>query len=271
MPELPEVETTCRGIKKPIINKIVKTVIIRQSKLRWQIPEVIVNKLPNAKIIDVKRRGKYLLIKSTTGTIIVHLGMSGCLRVLPTYMANDKHDHVDIIFTDGSCLRYTDPRRFGAILWSTTNPLQHPLLKSLGPEPLSRSFTGDYLFQQSRKRKIPVKTFIMQSRVVVGVGNIYANEALFLAKILPFHEAGKLSRVNYKKLSHTIKIVLKKAIAAGGTTLKDFYGSDGQPGYFKQALNVYGRANKPCLICHTAIEKAIIGQRASYYCPKCQK
>lgn len=271
MPELPEVETTRRGIVKLIRHKTIKQVIIRQPKLRWQVPLNLITDLPGSQILQIKRRGKYLLIKTTVGWIIIHLGMSGSLRVLTQPNHHQKHDHVDIIFTDNSCLRYTDPRRFGSIHWTTQDPLQHPLLKSLGPEPLSSTFNGDYLYEKSRNRTIPIKSFLMNSQVVVGVGNIYANEALFLAQISPLKPAGTLSKRKYQHLSQAIQTVLAQAIHAGGTTLKDFYQSDGKPGYFKQKLNIYGKDNQPCPRCAKSIKKIILNQRASYYCPRCQR
>lgn len=271
MPELPEVEITRRGIAKLIRHKTVQQVIVRQPKLRWQIPSALQNELPGTQINQIKRRGKYILLRTQTGTVIIHLGMSGQLRVLPRAISPDKHDHVDFIFTDQSCLRFTDPRRFGSIHWITTQPLWHPLLQNLGPEPLSKQLTGDYLYQQAQKRTVPIKTFIMNSKVVVGVGNIYANEALFLAGIHPQKPAGKLSKINCQRLCDSIQIILKKAIQSGGTTLKDFYNSDGKPGYFKQQLNVYGKENEPCPQCHQKIKKMAINQRSSYYCPCCQR
>lgn len=270
MPELPEVETTRLGISPAILNKRIHKIIIRQPKLRYPIPEIISQKLIGNRFSQITRRSKYLLLDSTHGTLILHLGMSGNLRLVPLKTAAQKHDHVDIIFDD-VCLRFTDPRRFGLILWTQEKPEQHKLLKSLGPEPLSKQFTAQYLQQQAKNRKVAVKNFIMDSHVVVGVGNIYASEALFLAGIHPECAANAVSAANYATLVKKIQFVLKKAIKAGGTTLKDFRNSDGKPGYFKQELQVYGRENEACYKCKTFIKKITIGQRSSYFCPRCQR
>ena len=270
MPELPEVETTRRGIEPHIKGKTVKKVIIRQRQLRWPIPTKLQNVLPGEKILNILRRGKYLLLDTSIGSVIIHLGMSGSLRIVDKNSAPQKHDHVDFVFTNNKILRLRDPRRFGAVLWTNQNPQNHPLLKSLGPEPLSEDFNADYLFDRSRKRKISIKAFIMDSKVVVGVGNIYASEALFRASIRPTIRAGKISKARYLKLVGAIKQVLKEAVGQGGTTLRDFTNEEGKPGYFKQKLLVYGRAGEPCSICQTMIKQIKQGQRASYYCPQCQ-
>lgn len=271
MPELPEVETTRSGIEPHIKNQKVKQVIIRQPKLRWPIPASLKNKLPGHNIEEVCRRGKYLLLSSSAGTVIIHLGMSGSLRILKTPSPPRKHDHVDFILTSGDVLRYTDPRRFGCILWEENDPTQHPLLAKLGPEPLLDEFDSEYLYSMSRKRKAPIKTFVMDSHVVVGVGNIYANEALFMAGISPKRAAGAISKARYGKLVEAIKTVLAKAIQVGGTTLKDFTGSNGDPGYFKQSLQVYGRGKLPCNNCQKNLTEIRIGQRTTVYCSNCQK
>lgn len=270
MPELPEVETTRCGIEPHIKGKTVRQVIIRQRRLRWLIPSRITQELPGNKILNVTRRGKYLLIMTRTGTVIIHLGMSGSLRVVDQNLVPDKHDHVDIIFNNKRALRLHDPRRFGAILWTRRNPEHHPLLKSLGPEPLSNELNTDYLFHRSRNRKISIKSFIMDSKVVVGVGNIYANEALFRAGIRPAIGAGRISKTRCERLVVAIKEVLKDAIAQGGTTLRDFTNEQGNPGYFSQRLQVYGRAGEPCTLCQTTIKQIKQNQRTSYYCPQCQ-
>ncbi len=271
MPELPEVETTCNGIAKHLVNKTIAKVIIRQAKLRWPIPLRLKKELPQNKIISVQRRAKYILIATSTGTLIIHLGMSGSLCIVKASTPFDKHDHFDLILKNGQCLRLHDPRRFGAVLWTRKPVLEHKLLCQLGPEPLSTAFTADSLYQQSRKRKVSIKQFIMNGHIVVGVGNIYASEALFFAGIHPRKAAGNISLPCYQKLVEAIQQVLTAAIKQGGTTLKDFTQSDGKPGYFQQQLNVYGRKNKPCLICTKPINHCILGQRATYYCTQCQK
>ena len=271
MPELPEVETTRRGIAPRIKGQRIKKVIVRQPKLRWPIPKNLNLKVKGQVIREVTRRGKYLLLNTDAGTMIIHLGMSGSLRVINCKLAAEKHDHVDLVLENGQCLRLKDPRRFGAVLFTTEDPMQHKLLKDLGPEPLESDFNTDYLFKKSRKRSITVKSFIMDSKIVVGVGNIYASESLFRAGIHPKKAAGKVSKEKYRLLVKAIKAVLKAAIKSGGTTLQDFTKSDGKPGYFKQKLNVYGRKGLPCPHCGKAITHSVIGQRATYYCTHCQK
>ncbi|MFK0573830.1 bifunctional DNA-formamidopyrimidine glycosylase/DNA-(apurinic or apyrimidinic site) lyase [Endozoicomonas sp.] len=271
MPELPEVETTRRGIEPHIEGHRVQEVIVRESRLRWPVPDNINKILSGKTILHVKRRAKYLLLDTGSGHLIVHLGMSGSLRVLKTDQPVGKHDHIDIIFTDGQRLRYTDPRRFGAVLWSEIPLNEHKLLKNLGPEPLDSEFTTERLYQMSRGKKQPVKTFIMDNKVVVGVGNIYASEALFKAGIRPDRACGKISRNRYERLVQSIKVTLTKAIEQGGTTLRDFVGGDGKPGYFKQELAVYGRADQPCLTCGKTIQEIKLGNRSSCYCRNCQR
>lgn len=270
MPELPEVETTRLGISRHLHHKIVKEVIIRQAKLRWQVPPEIKHQLRNQKIQNITRRGKYLLFHFETGTLLIHLGMSGSLRIMQKTVAAEKHDHIDLIMADNSCLRFTDPRRFGSWLWSEDNPNNHPLLKNLGPEPLTKKFSGNYLYTLSRKRSVAIKNFIMNSHIVVGVGNIYANEALFLAGINPKRAAKKVSSKEYDLLVTAIKKVLQLAIKEGGTTLRNFSQSDGKPGYFKQQLKVYGRGELPCVQCKTLLKEIRLGQRSTVYCPRCQ-
>lgn len=269
MPELPEVETTKNGITKPLLGKTITRVNIYQPKLRWPVPESIIEDLKNKTLEQIKRRGKYLLLKFKPGTLLIHLGMSGRLHIVDAAIAPEKHDHVDFYFNN-ICLRYRDPRRFGCILWTPDNPYQHKLLKTLGPEPLTCDFNGEHLFKLSRHRNITIKQFIMDSKIVVGVGNIYASEALFLSGISLSRAAGKISRKRFDTLAKNIKLVLEKAIKAGGTTLKDFLSVSGKPGYFSQKLHVYGRDGEPCLTCKKPIKKIIIGQRSSYYCPSCQ-
>ena len=271
MPELPEVETTRRGVKPHILNKQVKQLVVRQPSLRWPVPDDLAARLKGKKITDVERRAKYLLIRIAGGTVIVHLGMSGSLRIIDAGEPPMAHDHVDFVLGSGKALRYTDPRRFGCVLWQDGDVMTHKLLAKLGPEPLSEDFDGERLFALSRKRKVPVKTFVMDNATVVGVGNIYANEALFAAGVRPTAEAGKISKARYLKLADEIKRVLAKAIKQGGTTLKDFVGGDGQPGYFQQQLNVYGRGGKPCITCKKPLSEQKIGQRATVFCKTCQR
>lgn len=271
MPELPEVETTRRGIRPHILGHRISHCVVRDRRLRWPVPRGLESKLQGQPIQDISRRGKYLLLTTPAGTVIIHLGMSGSLRILACDTPYEKHDHVDIELDNRQCLRLRDPRRFGAVLFTEDDPMQHELLRKLGPEPLSTEFDGDYLFHKSRKRSACIKTFIMDSHIVVGVGNIYANEALFAAGIHPRRAAGKVTRAQYTHLAKAIKDVLRAAIKAGGTTLRDFTRSDGKPGYFRQALQIYGREGDPCLRCGKPISLAVIGQRASYYCTHCQR
>lgn len=269
MPELPEVETTRRGIEPHIVGKRIKALHVRQPKLRWPVPDAI-HAAEGKKLQAVERRGKYLLFRFSSGTIIAHLGMSGSMRITARDEPPLFHDHVDMECSDGTNLRYCDPRRFGAWLWTTDDPLQHPLIAKLGPEPLTDDFHLDYLLAKAKGRKSAVKTFIMDSHVVVGVGNIYANEALFMAGIHPKRAAGRVSRARYEKLVAAIKTVLAASIEMGGTTLRDFVGGDGKPGYFKQTLRVYGRAGQPCLTCKTPLTEIRLGQRSTVFCKLCQ-
>lgn len=274
MPELPEVETTRRGILPHVKGQTVKTVIIRQARLRWPISEGIFA-LAGQTLDDVTRRGKYLLLHFSRGVALVHLGMSGSLRVLTTQQAAGAHDHVDVVFSNGLTLRYHDTRRFGAWLWTESPPEQHVLLATLGPEPLEGgcsegAFNGDYLFDLSRGRNVAVKSFIMNSHVVVGVGNIYANEALFLAGIKPSRAAGRVSLERYRQLAQHIREVLTVSIQQGGTTLRDFVGGDGKPGYFQQTLRVYGRGGEECLTCGETLRETRLGQRSTVFCKFCQ-
>ncbi len=271
MPELPEVETTRRGIAPHIKGEKVCDVIVRHHQLRWPIPRGLKKKLTGHKINSVKRRAKYLLLGFEHGTLILHLGMSGSLRIIKAATAAEKHDHMDIVLNNGKALRLTDPRRFGAVLWTKDAPGEHELLNHLGPEPLSDDFTSELLYQLSRKRKSSIKQFIMDGKVVVGVGNIYASESLFLAGISPKRIANKVSKARYERLTSAIKQVLAAAIEQGGTTLRDFVGGDGKPGYFAQQLNVYGRAGEPCRVCGKEIKQVVQGQRSTFYCPHCQK
>ena len=270
MPELPEVETTRRGIEPHIINQKITQVVVRERRLRWTIPDELDVLASEQHIKAVKRRAKYLLIELESGNIIIHLGMSGSLRIVEQNTPVQKHDHVDIVLSNGLALRYHDPRRFGCILW-TNDPINHNLLSHLGPEPLTDDFNAQYIFQASRKRTVAVKLFIMDNTVVVGVGNIYANEALFAAGINPNKPANTISKARYEKLVQCIKTVLARSITLGGTTLKDFVGGDGQSGYFQQTLNVYGRGHLPCQQCGRLLKETKLGQRATVWCSHCQR
>ncbi len=271
MPELPEVETARRGIAPHMEGRRVTALTVRERRLRWPIPPALMKELPGQRIESVTRRGKYLLLKTKIGTAILHLGMSGSLRVLPKGTAPQKHDHVDIELDSGELLRLRDPRRFGSLLWVRGDPAEHMLLRKLGPEPLSDDFDGAYLFERSRGRKVAVKQFIMDSHMVVGVGNIYASESLFLAAIRPQRAAGRVSLKEYEALARAIKKVLSASIKAGGTTLRDFMREDGEPGYFKQRLRVYDRAGLACYRCGGIITAKATGQRMTYWCSDCQK
>lgn len=271
MPELPEVETTLRGLSPHLLGRTIHGVILRRPDLRWPIPAEIEQRLPGARITGLRRRAKYLLVETDApGTAILHLGMSGSLRVLPGDTPVRAHDHVDISLDNGRILRFNDPRRFGSLLWQAQGGI-HPLLADLGPEPLSDDFGGDYLFALSRGRRAPVKTFLMDQQVVVGVGNIYAAESLFRAGISPLREAGKVSRERYGRLATAAREILAHAIQRGGTTLRDFISPDGAPGYFEQELLVYGREDEPCRECGKLLRHATIGQRATVWCPRCQR
>lgn len=270
MPELPEVETTRQGILPHIKDQTVTSVQIRQYSLRWPITENMVQLISGKKLNNVNRRGKYLLLEFDHGSAFIHLGMSGSIRILGSDTVADKHDHFDICFSNGKLLRYNDPRRFGAFLWAGEIPLQHKLLAKLGVEPLGNEFDANTLFKASRKRKIAIKQFIMDSHVVVGVGNIYANEALFQAGINPSRQACRISLKRYQTLVDVIKNVLCKAIEQGGTTLKDFNQVDGKPGYFTQSLNVYGRAGQECMQCAGRLVEIRQSGRSTVFCKHCQ-
>ncbi|MCW8924823.1 MAG: bifunctional DNA-formamidopyrimidine glycosylase/DNA-(apurinic or apyrimidinic site) lyase [Xanthomonadales bacterium] len=270
MPELPEVETTLRGIQPYLLDQRISRINVREPRLRWLVtPETV--KAEGQLVKHLGRRGKYLLLGLDRGGLLIHLGMSGSLRVLEEFTPPGKHDHFDIELENHCCLRFNDPRRFGALLWSAGSIELHPLLRNLGPEPLSVEFTADYLFKRSRKRRLAIKNFIMDGHIVVGVGNIYASEALFMAGIHPSRQAGRISLQRYAGLVEAIRDVLERAIRQGGTTLRDFVGSNGAPGYFAQELLVYDRAGMGCFQCNTPIKKKVIGQRSSYYCPVCQR
>lgn len=245
--------------------------MVRESRLRWPVPRELSAQLPGQRIDDISRRAKYLLLSAGEQCVILHLGMSGRLRVVPGDTPVLKHDHLDIVLDTGNRLRLNDPRRFGFVLWWAGDPLQHPRLAALGPEPLSPAFTPGHLYALSRGRRAPVKAFIMDSRVVVGAGNIYATEALFMAGIHPRRPAGRISLTRYTDLHRALQAVLQDAIERGGTTLRDYVNADGRPGFFQLDLRAYGRAGLPCPRCATPLRSENIGQRASCYCPRCQK
>lgn len=270
MPELPEVETTRRGITPHLLGQRISKLVIRQPKLRWPIPTPLIKTLPGQRIESIERRAKYLLVHTQAGSAVLHLGMSGSLRVLDADTAVGKHDHYDWLLDSGRLLRFTDPRRFGSLLWQPPGSV-HELLARLGPEPLGDNFDGDHLWRLSRGRSAAIKTFIMDQAIVVGVGNIYAAEALFAAGIHPKRKAGSVSRERYARLAEAIKRILSYAIERGGTTLRDFISPDGAPGYFEQELYVYGRASQPCRNCGTTIRSIILGQRSTFYCAQCQR
>ena len=270
MPELPEVETIRRGIEPLVVNRRVTSVLVRQPKLRWLVSPELGQALTGQMIQAVNRRGKYLLFTTGNGRMMIHLGMSGSLRILSSMTAAGKHDHVDIELDNGQMLRYRDPRRFGSIFWLEAGE-GHDLIDKLGPEPLENEFDVEYLMTRSRGRKVPVKLFLMNSQIVVGIGNIYANEALFMAGIRPDRLAGSISKKRYSQLITAVKNVLSDAIIAGGTTLRDFVREDGSAGYFKQSLNVYGRGGLPCPICQRALREIRMGQRTTVFCTRCQR
>lgn len=275
MPELPEVETTMNAIKPYVLGQKVSEVIIRQTKLRYPLPKFLAEKICGQVVKKITRRGKYILFQFVHGTLILHLGMSGRLFILltPNLSPPKKHDHVDIIFANKIGIRFCDPRRFGALLWTDdTHPEEsHPLLKELGIDPLLKEFTGKYLFERARNRKVAVKAFIMNSKIVVGVGNIYATESLFKAGVHPLKAAGKVMPAEFAAIAKAIQHILKKAIKAGGTTFKDFASPSGAPGYFSVHLNIYGKQNLPCPKCKTKLISLRIGERNSVYCRHCQK
>ncbi len=273
MPELPEVETTRRGIFPHVQGQNIAQVVVRESRLRWAVPADLNQQLEGRRITDVLRRGKYLILpcerEADVRFLIIHLGMSGNLRLVDKSIALKKHDHIDWVLDNGLILRYHDPRRFGAVL-STYDWQQHELITRLGVEPLSTDFDAAYLYQRAQNKRQAVKNFLMDSHQVVGVGNIYASESLFQAKIHPAQAAGTVSEAAYQRLVTAVVAVLQAAIEQGGTSLRDFRQSDGKPGYFKQSLQVYGRAGEPCLICKQSVEQIRLGQRGSYFCPQCQ-
>ncbi len=271
MPELPEVETTLRGLSPHLTGQRIMQVTIRNPHLRWPIPGNLPGILRDQTVRKLQRRAKYILVACDSGTLILHLGMSGSLRILPSHTPPEKHDHFDLVLANGTLMRLRDPRRFGAVLWHEGDIAQHELLAKLGPEPLLDDFDADYLYRATRKRSAAIKQVIMDSHVVVGVGNIYASESLFRAGIRPQLAANKLSLPRCARLVQTIRETLSASTAQGGSTLRDFTGSDGKPGYFQQSYFVYGRTGEACRTCGTAIKQIVQGQRSTFYCPHCQK
>ena len=276
MPELPEVETTLRGIRPHLNGQTFERLIVRDGRLRWPIPPDLPARLQGCRIDALNRRGKYILIHVSpadgpSGALILHLGMSGSLRITDAVSPPRKHDHYDLILPDGNCLRFHDPRRFGCLLWIEDDPNQHPLIASLGIEPFEPGFNGQFLHERSSSRSAAVKSFIMDSHVVVGVGNIYASESLFRAGIDPRRAAGRISLERYRRLANAIKAVLAASLEQGGTTLRDFVNESGNPGYFKQILNVYDRAGEPCRVCGQPIRVSRLGRRSTYWCAGCQR
>ena len=270
MPELPEVETTRRGLT-PLLGQRVASVVIRNGKLRWPIPPDLPQILAGQHFLELNRRAKYILVRCERGTLLLHLGMSGRLCLLQNGEPPSKHDHIDVVFDGGQVLRLRDPRRFGAVLWLQGDPLQHPLLADLGVEPLEDGFDGAYLHRATRSRSAPVKNVIMDSHLVVGVGNIYASESLFRARIDPRTPANKLGRPRCERLASEIKATLAEALEAGGSSLRDFFGADGNPGYFQQSYFVYGRTGEACRVCGKPVKTLKQGQRSTFYCPECQR
>jgi formamidopyrimidine-DNA glycosylase len=271
VPELPEVETTRRGIEPHVVGRRIARLLVHDFRLRWPVDPQMVAAVAGSAILRAGRRAKYLLLETDAGTLILHLGMSGSLRVLPALTPRITHDHVDIELDSGQTLRFNDPRRFGSLLFTTGDPSSHPLLKSLAPEPLEDEFDGEYLWKKTRRRAVAIKQLIMNSRLVVGVGNIYASEALFRARVRPRRQARKLTRAECNKLARAIKDTLAMAVKVGGTTLRDYVGADGSPGYFRQKLYVYERDGKPCRVCGQPVKQFTQGGRSTYWCSTCQK
>lgn len=270
MPELPEVETTRRGVAPWLDGRQIQALEVRNPRLRWPIPRSLPARLAGARIHGLDRRGKYMLLRSDQGVALIHLGMTGTLRLVFDRSPPKKHDHYDIILDQGPIVRFQDPRRFGCLLWAGQHPDRHALLRELGPEPLEPEFDGEYLYRASQGRKVAIKSHLMNARTVVGVGNIYASEALFRARIHPRRPAGRISMQRMERLATAVKAVLEDAIRAGGTTLRDFYDGEGKPGYFTQELQMYDRAGLPCPACGSPVRHEVLGQRSTYYCVRCQ-
>ena len=270
MPELPEVETTRRGLEPHLAGQTILRLTVHDHRLRWPVDARLPQTLAGQRVEAVDRRAKYLLLRLTRGTVLWHLGMSGSLRIVPSDLPTDLHDHIDLALGSGHTVRFNDPRRFGCLIYVTGDPQAHPLLAKLAPEPLSAAFDAHYLWQVSRRRKVSVKQLIMNGQLVTGVGNIYASEALFHAGIRPRRQSRGLRREEVARLVAAIRKVLTQAIRVGGTTLRDYVNPDGNPGYFRQKLYVYERAGEPCRRCGTPIRSFTQGQRSTYYCPDCQ-
>ena len=271
MPELPEVETTRRGVEPWLLNQRIREAVLRHRGMRWPVRADLSRLLAGQRIRRVDRRSKYLLLDCEAGWLILHLGMSGSLRIVPAQEAPGKHDHFDLVLDSGRALRLTDPRRFGAVLWQVGEPARHKLLQGLGPEPFDPAFDADWLYRRTRGRTAAIKNVLMDSRVVCGVGNIYANEALFRAAIRPARAAGRISRERCAHLVEAVCSTVRDAIEAGGSSLRDFVHADGSSGYFQQQYFVYGRTGEPCRRCATPIKALRIGQRSAFYCPRCQR
>ena len=271
MPELPEVETTRRGISAALVGHAISTFVLREPRLRWRVEPGLAHELSGQHVRGVRRRAKYLLIDLERGTLIAHLGISGSLRIMPADAPRLAHDHYDLVLDNGQCLRFNDPRRFGSLHWCTGDVTAHPLLASLGPEPLEAGLDAAYLARKARGRRAAIKIFLMDQRIVVGVGNIYASEALFRAGIRPRRAAGRLRKAEWDRLVIAIREVLGEAIHQGGTTLRDYVNTAGNPGYFSPQLFVYERNGAPCRRCGTTVRHLVLGQRSSYFCPSCQQ
>jgi len=269
MPELPEVETTRRGIRPLVAGQVVTALQVRNPRLRLPVPTDLAAAIVGERLAEVRRRAKYLLLDFPAGSVIIHLGMSGSLRVLAAGEAPGLHDHVDLVF-GSQLLRLRDPRRFGLVVWQAGDALAHPWLSRLGPEPLGCAFDGAWLHRVTRGLRLPIKQALMDAQRVVGVGNIYASESLFRARIHPLTPAGEVGPRRCERLARAVRETLEMAIAAGGSTLRDFVGSDGRPGYFQQQYFVYGRAGAPCRVCGSPVERAVSGQRATFFCRRCQ-
>jgi len=271
VPELPEVETTRLGLAPHVQGQTIRTAVVRNPHLRWPVPKHLARLVAGRRIERLERRSKYLLLDCGGGWLILHLGMSGSLRVVPADRPPGAHDHLDIVLESGQALRLHDPRRFGAVLWQPGEPTRNKLLRDIAPEPFDPRFNAQWLFQHTRGRRAAIKSLLMDQRLVCGVGNIYANESLFRAGIHPGRAAGRIGEQRYARLVEAIRATLTEAIRAGGSTLRDFVNADGNPGYFQQQYFVYGRAGEPCRVCSTAIRTVRIGQRSAFYCPRCQR
>jgi formamidopyrimidine-DNA glycosylase len=271
VPELPEVETTRRGVEPHVVGRRIQELEVHEPRLRWRVATDLAQQLSGQKILRAGRRAKYLLFELERGTLLLHLGMSGSLRVLPQSAPRVRHDHLDFALDSGVTLRFNDPRRFGSLHYTTSDPAEHPLLAALAPEPFDASFDAAYLFRITRGRRVAIKQLVMNARLVVGVGNIYANEALFRARIRPRRRSKSLTRSECARLVRAIRAVLATAVRAGGTTLRDYVGADGRPGCFRQRLYVYERAGQPCRVCRKPIRQIAQGQRSTYFCPSCQR